>query len=617
MRDAFGNLDSDTGTAVVGAVEPPPGGGGTPDYAVVHYLRPAADYDGWGFHFWGDIDQTVEWTSPVPLAGEDAYGPFAWVKLLPNAANVGFIPHKGDEKDPGPDRFFNPTQNPEIWLKQGDLTVYTSQAAAQGYATIHYHRPDGVYTGWGLHLWGDAIDPSEGTEWATPKPPSGSDDYGPYWTRPARAIRRSRSTSSSTRATRRTRGRTRASSRPRSRRSGSSPATRRSTRRAGRPRTSRSSTTTAPTATTATRRPRTTTTSGACTRGPATWTRIPSGPRRSSRPAPTASASFFKLDLDADATELAYILHRGDTKDPGPDQFLDLVDIGHEVWYLSGHTDADNMAKYLLPVQAGSGSSADLSHQKAHWLTENTIAWNIEPVPGGDYALHFAPDGGLAVAGGAVTGGTTIPLARVAAGLSADSRRSGRTWPTYQAFRIAAGDLDQVPDALKSQLAVSATDADGTLVDATGLQIPGVLDDVYPYDGDLGVTWAGGVPTIRVWAPTAKSVDLLRYADATTETSTTHAMTRDDATGVWSVTGTAAWKNQFYLYDVEVFAPSTGQVEHNLVTDPYSVALARNSTRTPDRRPGRRGAPPRRLDRLHEARHRRARGHLALRAPRA
>jgi pullulanase-type alpha-1,6-glucosidase len=57
-------------------------------------------------------------------------------------------------------------------------------------------------------------------------------------------------------------------------------------------------------------------------------------------------------------------------------------------------------------------------------------------------------------------------------------------------------------------------------------------------------------------------------------------MTCDDATGVWSLTGTAAWKNQYYLYDVEVFAPSTGQVEHNIVTDPYSVALARNSTRT-------------------------------------
>ncbi len=579
VRDAFGNLDSDTGTAVVGAVGPPPGGGGTPDYAVVHYLRPAGDYDGWGFHFWGDIDQTVEWTSPVPLAGEDAYGPFAWVKLLPDASEVGFIPHKGDEKDPGPDRFFNPTQNPEIWLKQGDLTVYPSQAAAQGYATIHYHRPDDVYDGWGLHLWGDAIDPSEATEWATPKAPTGSDDYGPYWTvqladptQPLNFIIHKGDEKD--------------------------PGPDQSFTPAEEPAVwiQSGDTTIHPTLGSAEdfavihyHRPDgdygdATSTNYNDFWGLHTWAgHLDPDPEWTSpiKPAGTDRFGvFFKLDLDPDATELAYILHRGDTKDPGPDQFLDLVNIGHEVWYLSGHTDADNMAKYLLPVQAGSGSSADLSRQKAHWVTENTIAWNIDPVPGGEYALHFAPDGGLAVVGGALTGGTTIPLARVAAGLSAELQEKWPHLATYQAFRIAAGDLDQVPDALKSQLAVSATNADGTLVDATGLQIPGVLDDVYPYTGELGVSWAGGIPTIRVWAPTAKSVGLQRYADATTATSATHAMTRDDATGVWSVTGTAAWKNQFYLYDVEVFAPSTGQVEHNLVTDPYSVALARNSTRT-------------------------------------
>ena len=45
----------------------------------------------------------------------------------------------------------------------------------------------------------------------------------------------------------------------------------------------------------------------------------------------------------------------------------------------------------------------------------------------------------------------------------------------------------QVPEALKGQLAVSATDADGNLRDATGVQIPGVLDDLYANDGALGV----------------------------------------------------------------------------------------------------------------------------------
>ena len=46
---------------------------------------------------------------------------------------------------------------------------------------IHYHRPDDNYAGWGLHLWGDAIDPTEATQWATPKMPTGTDDYGVYF----------------------------------------------------------------------------------------------------------------------------------------------------------------------------------------------------------------------------------------------------------------------------------------------------------------------------------------------------------------------------------------------------------------------------------------------------
>jgi hypothetical protein len=94
---------------------------------------------------------------------------------------VGFIVHKGDTKDgTDADRFFNPG-SPEIWLKAGDPTTYTSQAAAQGYVTIHYQRPTHTYDGWGLHLWGDAIDPATGTSWDSPRPYDGIDDFGAYW----------------------------------------------------------------------------------------------------------------------------------------------------------------------------------------------------------------------------------------------------------------------------------------------------------------------------------------------------------------------------------------------------------------------------------------------------
>ncbi|MCB0115150.1 MAG: hypothetical protein KDD84_13705, partial [Caldilineaceae bacterium] len=57
------------------------------------------------------------------------------------------------------------------------------------YAIIRYHRPAADYGDWtssdfndywGLHLWGDAIDPSEATEWSAPKTFSGIDDYGAF-----------------------------------------------------------------------------------------------------------------------------------------------------------------------------------------------------------------------------------------------------------------------------------------------------------------------------------------------------------------------------------------------------------------------------------------------------
>jgi glycosidase len=190
VRDQAGNVAS---SDVLGVV--PTAGVDetvTYSYAVVHYQRDDGDYgdhttgefnDFWGLHAWGDIGETIEWTAPKPFLGEDDYGRFAWLALALEASSVGVIVHRGDAKDgTDADRFFDPSAMPEIWLRGGDPAIYPSQAAAQGYVVIHYQRPDGVYTDWGLHLWGEAIDPSEATEWTSPKPPTGIDDFGAYWT---------------------------------------------------------------------------------------------------------------------------------------------------------------------------------------------------------------------------------------------------------------------------------------------------------------------------------------------------------------------------------------------------------------------------------------------------
>ncbi|HEX6034470.1 MAG TPA: pullulanase-type alpha-1,6-glucosidase, partial [Anaerolineales bacterium] len=113
-----------------------------------------------------------------------------------------------------------------------------------------------------------------------------------------------------------------------------------------------------------------------------------------------------------------------------------------------------------------------------------------------------------------------------------------------------------------------------------GVQIPGVLDELYPYDGPLGVTFDGNAqrPTLRVWAPTAQAVTLLLLGDNPDSDNITELpMGFDAETGVWSITGDPDWKGQYYLYQVEVYVPSTGRIETNLVTDPYSLSLWMNS----------------------------------------
>lgn len=57
-------------------------------------------------------------------------------------------------------------------------------------------------------------------------------------------------------------------------------------------------------------------------------------------------------------------------------------------------------------------------------------------------------------------------------------------------------------------------------------------------------------------------------------------MHRDDATGVWSVTGPRSWSGKPYRYAVTVWAPSVQKVVTNLVTDPYSTALTTDSARS-------------------------------------
>jgi pullulanase len=240
---------------------------------------------------------------------------------------------------------------------------------------------------------------------------------------------------------------------------------------------------------------------------------------------------------------------------------------------------------HVLTVSSSGAPRGNITRAQAYWVSEDTIAWkpgNIQP--DWNVTLYYDADGGLLLNTEGVQGGTAIPLAWDPAGLSAEVLEKLPHLAGFLAFKIPAGQLGQVPEALKGQLAIEATAGpipNSTLIDATSLQIQGVLDDLYTYNGPLGVTFAPGrIPTFRLWAPTARTVNLLVFdSSSATDPSATVAMSRG-ADGVWSATGGSSWYGKYYLYEVEVFARSTGQVETNRVTDPYSVSLSRNSQRS-------------------------------------
>ncbi len=240
-----------------------------------------------------------------------------------------------------------------------------------------------------------------------------------------------------------------------------------------------------------------------------------------------------------------------------------------------------NAAKHLLSVHPEGAPRGDLSLAHAIWVTKDTIAWKMgDYVKGTTFALHYDPMGAMTLTPKGIIGGQQIPLMYGFGGLNTKIVLQNPQLAGFASLKIGAADLDKIPEILKGQIAVTASSDKGKLIDATTVQLWGALDALYPYTGDLGVTYQGDAPTLRLWAPTAKSVALHLYTGAHSQDDQKLPMTFDSTTGVWSTAGDATWTNKFYLYEVEVYTRATGKVEQNLVTDPYSISLSMNSERS-------------------------------------
>ncbi|AZM52890.1 DUF3372 domain-containing protein [Streptomyces sp. WAC 01529] len=241
------------------------------------------------------------------------------------------------------------------------------------------------------------------------------------------------------------------------------------------------------------------------------------------------------------------------------------------------------IAALLAAIPAGAApppdpGPLDLTKSTAQWIDRTTVAVKDDGAAAGTTTRLVAdPDGELAVRDGELTGtGRESALREIPGGLSAAQRARFPHLSAYAAYEVAPRDRKHTAEDLTGQVILTQRASDGTLTTATGVQTQGVLDDLYAARATkarLGPVFREGEVTLSVWAPTARSV-ALELGGARVP------MRRDDASGVWSATGPEHWTGKSYRYVVKVFSPSARAVVTNKVTDPYSLGLTADSTRS-------------------------------------
>jgi pullulanase len=264
----------------------------------------------------------------------------------------------------------------------------------------------------------------------------------------------------------------------------------------------------------------------------------------------------------------------GSVKNCPSDMVLNIATNGLEIWLLQ-----DDCTIYSTKPRTD--LVGNIKQARAYWVNRDTLAWfGAEPTD--TYRLYYSPDGGITdvATSGAEGDGQSIQLTVDPNGLPETIIDKFPFLKGATAFKIPQSQLAQIPALLKDQLVL--VKFNGTkAADATSLQLPGVLDDLFYFDGRLGAHFADDSVRFRLWAPTAQKVRLYVYNASNGTVPTIYPMTEKDQ-GVWEIkVGDPSWVNhKYYLYEVTVFSRVEGQVVTNVVTDPYSLGLSADSVKS-------------------------------------
>ncbi|KAJ4972169.1 hypothetical protein NE237_005268 [Protea cynaroides] len=239
----------------------------------------------------------------------------------------------------------------------------------------------------------------------------------------------------------------------------------------------------------------------------------------------------------------------------------------------------DTISCCSMPVEQVSSPQLQglLSYSRAYWVSRSLIAWNIN-IENGSCFLYASKTADLVLTDDGIQGeDVLIKLEDDNCGLPLNVTEKFPHIRNYRAFKIPL--TVDVKSLLKCQLAVVSFHADGQCSNATGLQLPGVLDDLFTYSGPLGAVFTEEAVSLYLWAPTAQVVRACIYSDPSGG-NPLESILLEEVNGVWSVNGPKTWEGCYYVYEVSVYHANTLQIETCTTNDPYARGLSPDGMRT-------------------------------------
>ncbi|WGL17491.1 pullulanase-type alpha-1,6-glucosidase [Microbulbifer bruguierae] len=280
--------------------------------------------------------------------------------------------------------------------------------------------------------------------------------------------------------------------------------------------------------------------------------------------------TFITSEIPAGDYQMKAALHEGWDESYGSDgsNIAFTVEAGKEVYF------AFDSATKTVVVSTDGIPKGDLSTDKAHWVDAQTIVWPLNLPEGGSARLVVSDSATLELGPDGVSGDSEIALQLNPQGMSTAAQARFPHLAGHTVFTLPA--TADIAALVRGQLALAIYDAEGNIVDASGVQTAGVLDAVFAYDGTLGASVSENAIDFALWAPTAKSVTVHLY-DSSDQYESSAQVEMTSENGVWSASTSIEWNRKFYLYEVEVYSYASRRIETNWVSDPYSLSLSANS----------------------------------------